>query len=199
MDEQKNDQITAAHLCRAARAGDRAAASELLKLYHRKVFAYFRRQCGNDADAQDLTQRTFCKVWAALPGFRGDASFATWIHTISHRVFTDWLRRPDRDESRREDWWADLPEDGPSPFDTASDRELACLLYSIVDTLDHEPRQLIHLHYYQGLSLKETAEVLGIATSTVKYRLRGALQTIRAEARQAEKKTYQGETYHECR
>jgi len=49
----------------------------------------------------------------------------------------------------------------------------------LVEQLEEDARQVIHLHYYQHLSLLETAEVLGVATSTVKYRLRGALELLR--------------------
>lgn len=55
---------------------------------------------------------------------------------------------------------------------------MAGRLYAMVALLDADLREVVHLHYYQGLSLKETAEVLGIATSTVKYRLRGALEEL---------------------
>jgi RNA polymerase sigma factor (sigma-70 family) len=50
-----------------------------------------------------------------------------------------------------------------------------------VDQLDEDKRHVVHLHYYQGLSLRETAKVLNIATSTVKYRLREVLKTLRVK------------------
>ena len=71
-------------------------------------------------------------------------------------------------------------DDAPSPSDTAGEREEARQLYAFVEQLDEDARQTVHLHYYQGLSLSETAEALGIATSTVKYRLRNALDSLRA-------------------
>jgi RNA polymerase sigma-70 factor (ECF subfamily) len=50
-----------------------------------------------------------------------------------------------------------------------------------VDQLDEDKKQIVHLHYYQGLSIRETAKVLGIATSTVKYRLREVFKILRAK------------------
>ena len=69
----------------------------------------------------------------------------------------------------------------PGPFDKAAHQELAERLYLAVECLEEDRRQLIHLHYFQGLSLKETAQVLGVATSTVKYRLREVMNTLRSE------------------
>jgi len=69
--------------------------------------------------------------------------------------------------------------DGPSPFESASGREAAHRLYALVEQLAEEQREVVHLHYYQALSLQETADALSIATSTVKYRLRNALDFLK--------------------
>jgi RNA polymerase sigma-70 factor (ECF subfamily) len=54
-------------------------------------------------------------------------------------------------------------------------------LYKAVDQLDEDKKHVVHLHYYQGLSIRETAKVLDVATSTVKYRLREVLRILRAK------------------
>jgi RNA polymerase sigma factor (sigma-70 family) len=64
-------------------------------------------------------------------------------------------------------------------------------VYALVEQLDDDARQAIHLHYYQGLSLSETSEVLNVPTSTLKYRLREALNTLRTQT--AEPKSLTGE------
>ena len=56
---------------------------------------------------------------------------------------------------------------------------MAQQLYEVVDRLDEDKKQAVHLHYYQGLSLRETAKVLDIATSTVKYRLREVMKILK--------------------
>ena len=68
------------------------------------------------------------------------------------------------------------------PFETTAERELAHQLYRWVDELDEEKKQTVHLHYYQNLTLNETAEVLGVAASTIKYRLREALAFLRSRS-----------------
>lgn len=177
-----DDENHARRLCRAAQEGDRKAASELLILFHEKIYRYLRRLCGSEADAAELTQRVFCKVWASLPGFKGTAALSTWIYRIAYNVYIDWRRKADRTVSLAEAWWEALPSDAPSPFESAAEAERAARLYAIVDELDENARQAIHLHYYQDLTLRETAEILNIPTSTLKYRLRGALDAIRRAA-----------------
>lgn len=176
------------HLVSLARAGDRDAAVALVGLHYEAIFAYFRRLCGSEPDAADLTQRTFAKVWVALPSFEGRARFGTWLHGIAHHVLADWWRRKEPFDSASDAWWEARPTEGPSPFEDAAERELAGQLYSLVGQLDAEKREAVHLHYFQGLTLAETADALGIATSTVKYRLREALDFLRARMSEADLK-----------
>ena len=178
-------------LCERAKAGDEAAAAELIDGHYERIYAYLRRVCGSDADAEDLTQRTFLKVWSSLGSFRGHSAFSTWAHGIAHNVYVDWRRRRSVTDPQTDEWWATCVADGPSPFEDAAERELAERVYALVDQLDEETREAIHLHYYQGLSLKETCEVLNMPTSTLKYRLREALNTLRSQT--AEPKFITGE------
>jgi RNA polymerase sigma-70 factor (ECF subfamily) len=167
-------------LCEQAQAGNGEAAAELVSLFYERVFAYFRRLSGNDQDAADLTQRTFLKVWVSLGSYAGRSSLATWIHGIAHHVYVDWRRRPGNTEARPDDWWETCAAAGPGPFETVAERDLAFRLYRAVEQLDPDRQEAVHLHYYQGLSLAETAEALGVAVGTVKYRLRDALDQLRA-------------------
>jgi len=94
----------------------------------------------------------------------------------------DWRRKGNRLDPQTDEWWAGCVAEGPSPFEDAAERDAAVRLYALVSQLDDEKKEAVHVHYYQGLSLSETAEVLGIATSTVKYRLREALEFLRARS-----------------
>ena len=64
----------ASQLVESVRAGDKAAAVELIELFYERIYAFLRRRTSNDADAADLTQRTFGSVWQALPSFAGSSS-----------------------------------------------------------------------------------------------------------------------------
>jgi RNA polymerase sigma-70 factor, ECF subfamily len=159
----------------SARNGDREAAVQLIDLLYARVYAFLRRLCANDTDAADLTQRTFSRVWQALPSYAGRSSVASWMHGIAYHVYVDWRRADRHPELRSHDWWAACPDPAPGPDEAAARTDLASSVYAAVDQLNADLRDTVHLHYYQNLTLKETAEAMGVATSTVKYRLRAAL------------------------
>src|SRR5689334_4170491 len=104
-------------------------------------------------DAEDLTQKTFLKVWSGLGSFEGRSSFSTWIHGIGHHVYVDWRRRKNLSDLQTDAWWETCVADGPSPFEDAADQEMAQQLYAMVERLEENVMQVVHLHYYQGLSL----------------------------------------------
>ncbi|MHC4751626.1 MAG: RNA polymerase sigma factor [Planctomycetota bacterium] len=169
-------------LCKHAKRADKNAACELLEIYYPDIFAYLRRLCGSKQDAEDLTQQTFLKVWSSLNGFSGRSKFSTWLYRIAHNTYIDWRRENASSTRVRSDkWWDECTDTNASPFANASERELAQRLYDEVDQLDDDKKRVVHLHYYQGLSIHETAKVLNIATSTVKYRLREVFKILRAK------------------
>lgn len=157
------------------------AASQLVTLYHQRVYAFFARLCPAE-DAEDLTERTFFKVWTSVAKYDGRSSFSTWLHSIAHHVYVDWRRKRNPAELQSPEWWETLASGAPNPFESVAERDLATRLYRLVDSLDDDTRELVHLHYYQDLSIREISEVLEIATSTVKYRLRQALDFLRTRA-----------------
>jgi RNA polymerase sigma-70 factor (ECF subfamily) len=162
----------------AARQGDENAAARLIQEFHFRVYAFLRRLCGDEGHAVELTQRTFCRAWASLAGFEGRASVSSWLHRIAYRAYVDWLRSERRLQARPDEWWEDLPDQASTPDVVAADLDASATVYAAVDRLSNGLRETIHLHYYQGLTLDETADALGVATSTVKYRVRQALDTL---------------------
>jgi RNA polymerase sigma-70 factor (ECF subfamily) len=162
-------------LVETAQRGDRAATVGLIELFYERIYAFLRRLADNDADAADLTQRTFGRVWQALPTFAGRSSVSSWMHGIAYHVYVDWRRADHRSEPHSNEWWANRPAPEATPADLVAQTDLAAAVYGSVDELEPDLRQTVQLHYYQGLTLQETADSLGVATSTVKYRLRQAL------------------------
>ncbi len=168
------------NLCKRAQRADQNAACELLEIYHRDIFAYLRRLCGNRQDAEDLTQQTFLKVWSSLDRFAGRSEFSTWVYRIAHNTYIDWRRQGPRPAQDHPDpWWGECIDTGPDPLADVADRQMAQRLYEVVDQLEDDQKHVVHLHYYQQLSLRQTAQVLNVATSTVKYRLREVLAILR--------------------
>jgi RNA polymerase sigma-70 factor (ECF subfamily) len=182
-------------LCKRAKKADKDATCELLKIYYADTYSYLRRLCGSRHDAEDLTQQTFLKVWSSLDGFKGRSRFSTWLYRIAHNTFIDWQRRNTGiPQSRPDQWWQECIDQNPGPFANLAERQLAQRLYEAVGRLNEDKKQVVHLHYYQGLSIRETAKVLDIATSTVKYRLREVFKTLRAKFDVRETGTQQKQT-----
>lgn len=172
---------TLENLAEAAAAGDRRAAARLIEALYARIYAFLRRLARNDADAADLTQRTFARVWQGISTFAGRSTFASWVHSIAYHTYQDWLRSNRRFESRPDDWWTACACAQPAPDEQLARNDSATAVYSLVERLEPALRDSLHLHYYQGLTLEETADALGVATSTIKYRLRQAISELQKQ------------------
>jgi RNA polymerase sigma-70 factor (ECF subfamily) len=167
-------------LIEAARKGDFQAATELVERYYKPIYAFLRRLSGNETDAADLTQKTFDRIWPSLAKFAGRSSVSSWIHGIACHVYQDWRRSNRRTETRPDEWWADCRDGQASPDALAESADLNAALFAAVNRLEPDLRGAVHLHYFQGLNLEETASALEIAPRTVKYWLREALEKLQA-------------------
>ena len=183
------------NLCKRARKADKDAACELLRIHYADIYSYLRRLCGSNHDAEDLTQQTFLKVWSSLDSFTGRSKFSTWLYRIAHNTYIDFRRaNAGSNRNRCDQWWAECIDKNASPFVNLAEHQLTQWLYEAVDQLDDDKKHVVHLHYYQGLSIRETAKVLDIATSTVKYRLREVFKILRIKLGARETKTQQERT-----
>ncbi len=168
------------NLCSRAKKADKNAACQLLEIYHYEIYTYLKRLCGNRQDAEDLTQQTFLKVWTSLDDFSWRSTFSTWLYRIAYNTYIDWQRKVTHIEQDYPDpWWDECINANPGPLANIVERQIAQHLYEAIEQLDDDKKHVIHLHYYQGLSIRQTAKVLNIANSTVKYRLREVLKILR--------------------
>ena len=168
-------------LCKQAKQGNRKAGFELVDMFYRPIYQYLRRLCGNRQDAEDLAQDTFVKVWSSLESYRTSFKFTTWIYTIAYRTYVDRQRKKKYISCLPDEWWREGTDNNPGHLEEEADRQMAQNLYEAVERLDEGKKLVVYLHYYQGVSLRETAKVLDIATSTVKYRLREVIKILRSE------------------
>ena len=173
-------------LCKLAQSGERGAASELLQLFYKKIYSYLRRLSGCNADAEDLTQQTFTKVWQNLHGFKGNCTFNSWVHRVAYNTFVDWLRAKKASIPQQLTWWESLEDTNQGPLKSLEQKQIVEKLYKAVENLDEDKRAVVHLRYYQRLSIKETAFVLGVSAGAVKYRLRQVLKELKIALEQTE-------------
>jgi len=154
---------------RAAKAGDRQAFYLLYQKYHRRVYAVALRLLQDKAKAEDACQEVFVKVWQQLSWFRGDSSFATWLHSISTRTAVD-LWRKDRESRRSTD---EMPEIAiEAPADTSD-------LDALIQRLPDQARAVFVLFALEGFQHNEIAALLGIAEGSSKSQYHRARQLLR--------------------
>lgn len=172
-------------------AGEEAAFEDLVSYREAEVYRLCLRMLGNQEDALDAAQEVFLRVYRALPRFRGEASFRTWVTGIAINVCRSSLgSRAARNRRLTVSLDAADPETGSalirSPADPAPDPERAAQGAELRGALEHalaslgpEHREVILLREMQGMEYDELARVLGCALGTVKSRLaraRGALR-----------------------
>jgi RNA polymerase sigma-70 factor (ECF subfamily) len=156
-----------------AREGDSKAFEELYRAHHRRVYALALRMTGRAATAEEVTQETFVRAWEALPSFRGESAFGTWLHGITVRV----ALRHGRTERRRK---ARIETDESALAGAAVRRapEAALSLEKAVAALPEGARQVLVLHDVVGYRYEEVARLLGIAVGTVKAQLHRARKLV---------------------
>lgn len=158
--------MTESQLIRQAAEGDARSIRALYERYAPRVFAVVRRIAGNDETAQDYAQEAWIRAVRALPTFRGDARFSTWLHRIAVNSALQALRRSETRRKREAPFPAEVPV-GPRDGDTLLQRRLEHAL----DTLPEGMRQVLILHDVEGYTHEEIGDALGVAAGTSKSQL----------------------------
>ncbi len=169
-------------LIEACQKGDTRAFETLVTRHRGKVYAMVQNMIKNEADAWDLSQEVFLKVWKALPKFEARAKFSTWLYRITHNVVYDWLRKRKIDSAGELDdgvlSQADIAagsKTSPSmtlrPDHALANSELGERINAALATLNAEHRETILLREVQGFDYKEIAKVMDCSLGTVMSRL----------------------------
>ena len=167
-------------LLAAVRAGDRAAAEELVERTYSAVFASVYRLCGDRDLAADLTQETYQKAWSALKGFDGRSQLFTWLYRIAYTTFLNHVRRPRRMTSLDEPDSIDVRDERPRVDETLADEEEAARLRQAVMKLPEDLRFTVTAHFWGGLPVREIAGIEEITTVAIRKRLHKAFTMIEA-------------------
>jgi RNA polymerase sigma-70 factor (ECF subfamily) len=140
---------------------------------------------GREEDARDVCQETFLRAFRALPGFKGQAKFSSWVYRIALNLCRDWMRRQRRAPTVQIPEGVD-PEElatvaGPAESieDLVSRRELGTIVAEAMALLPEEQRTAIILKEYHGMTFQEIAELQGCPLSTVKTRVYQGLSVLR--------------------
>ena len=157
-----------------ARGGDREAFGELVEQYRDNVYRLAYRMCGNAYDADEAAQEAFVAAWRALPNFRGDAKFSTWLYRLTTNAAIDVMRREKRHQSAGDGEMIEVADDADSPQETVERTEQQEAVQEALATLSEEYREVLLLRYMEELDYAEIAEVLQLPSGTVKSRINRA-------------------------
>jgi RNA polymerase sigma-70 factor (ECF subfamily) len=175
MAEQVKDSV----LVQRAQAGDKKAFDLLVRKYQSKVLSLISRYLGNSSDIYDVAQDAFIKAYTALPGFRGEAAFYTWLYRIAVNSAKNYLmargRRPvsvDLDSEDGEMFEAnEVLQENASPERLALTEEIKRVVFDTMESLPEELRVAIQLREIDGMSYEEIALAMECPIGTVRSRI----------------------------
>jgi RNA polymerase sigma-70 factor (ECF subfamily) len=172
--------------------GDKAAFDLLVTKYQRKIFRLLSRLIRDPGEVEDVAQEAFIKAYRALPNFRGDSAFYTWLYRIAINTAKNWLvsqgrRAPTTTDTDIED--AETFDDGEhlrdlnTPDSMLLTRQVADAVNRAIERLPEELKTAIVLRELEGLSYEEIAETMNCPIGTVRSRIFRAREAIAEELR----------------
>lgn len=181
-----------AKLVARVKAGDKAAFDLLVLKYQRKILRLLSRMLRDQSEIEDVMQEAFIKAYRALPQFRGDSAFYTWLYRIAINTARNWMasqsRRPSSPSLHQSEDGETFDEidnliDNNTPESLLASREIAESVNETIQALPAELRTAIVLREIEGLSYEEIAQAMGCPIGTVRSRIFRAREAIASKLR----------------
>jgi len=182
MGEKNLDQA----LVEKVQRGDKHAFDLLVKKYQHRIMNVLSRYLHNPDDVKDITQEAFIKAYRALPTFRGDSAFYTWLYRIAINTAKNYLvaqsRRPtqglvDNQEAEQYDN-ADLLRENATPERLLQKEQVQAVIHKAFEDLPDDLRTAISLRELEGMSYEEIADAMDCPIGTVRSRIFRAREAI---------------------
>jgi RNA polymerase sigma-70 factor (ECF subfamily) len=181
MDESSDQQLIRDYL-----KGDDLALEILVQRYLKLIYSFIFRLVKNEQTAEDLTQEVFVKIWKNLRKFKKNRNFKAWALTIAKNSAIDFLRKKktasfsEFDVAEGENLILEiLADSAPLPDAVLESKNLMQKAESAVNKLSSKSKEVMVLHYNQGLTFEEISQLLGESLNTVKSRHHRALIGLR--------------------
>ena len=181
-----------AKLVARVQAGDKAAFDLLVLKYQRKILRLLSRMLRDQSEIEDVMQEAFITAYRALPQFRGDSAFYTWLYRIAINTARNWMasqsRRPSSPSLHQSEDGETFDEidnltDNNTPESLLASREIAASVNETIQALPAELRTAIVLREIEGLSYEEIAQAMGCPIGTVRSRIFRAREAIATKLR----------------
>lgn len=179
-------------LVERVRNGDKRAFELLMEKYRRKIGRLLSRMVRDPEEVEDIAQETFIKAYRALPQFRGDAAFYTWLYRIAVNTAKNYLAARNRNMLTVSDVMGDDEEVGEerhvapdidTPDAQLLSKQIAYAVNEAVEALPEELRTAITLREIEGMSYEDIATFMGCPIGTVRSRIFRAREAIAAKLR----------------
>jgi RNA polymerase sigma-70 factor, ECF subfamily len=179
-------------LVERVQAGDQEAFGLLVSKYQRKLLRLVMRMVRDPHEAEDVAQEAFIKAYRALPNFRGDSAFYTWLYRIGVNTAKNWLVANGRRMPTMSDITGDdtegieegiLLRDDETPDRVLMSRQIGETVNAAMDALPEDLRTAISLREIDGLSYEEIAQVMDCPIGTVRSRIFRAREAIAVQLR----------------
>lgn len=166
-------------LVRKMQSGDEAAMDIFVRKYYRQILQYCTYHCPDREWAKDLTQETFERFFRNLAGYYHSGKALNLLYTIARNLCIDWGRKnreaPGGEGETIDMIMADRLDEG-----CVAEIDDKIIMETAMKNLPDELREVVILHYFQGLSIRELARILQIGLPLAKYRIRKAKEMLRA-------------------
>jgi len=166
-------------LIERARAGDRAAFGELVRIHREAVYRFAVRWLADPELALDVAQDVFVRAFKGLKDYRGDGRFRTWLFSITLNAARSFARRQKRRGEVRLDALADFPDLRTPPDAKAARAEAFARAAAELATLPEKQRGAVTLRIYEGLSFKEIGEIIGCSEGSARVNYHHGIQKLR--------------------
>ncbi|HYP68905.1 MAG TPA: RNA polymerase sigma factor RpoE [Thiobacillaceae bacterium] len=179
-------------LVERAQKGDKRAFELLVMKYERKLGRLLSRMVRDAAEIDDITQESFIKAYRALPQFRGESAFYTWLYRIAVNTAKNYLMAKGKREVANSDMVDEdgegmedvlMPHDIATPDAELQTKQIAKAVNETVDALPEELRTAITLREIEGLSYEEIAQMMDCPIGTVRSRIFRAREAIAEKIR----------------
>ncbi|AEC20229.1 RNA polymerase sigma factor RpoE [Pusillimonas sp. T7-7] len=181
-----------AELVARVQRGDKRAFDLLVLKYQRKIMRLLSRMIRDPAEIEDVAQEAFIKAYRAIPQFRGDSAFYTWLYRIAINTARNWQvasgRRPNtlnviETEDGETFSQIDNLTDNNTPESMATSREIAETVNAAINALPDDLRTAIVLREIEGMSYEDIAQSMACPIGTVRSRIFRAREAIAAQLR----------------